>query len=88
MGHALCSPLVRRDCRRRRQNVGQTFVKRYPGVVCRDLVGVKQIPVDEKEKTAVKVIVTGKDEKVLGIHVIGMGADEMMQGFGVAMKVG
>lgn len=35
-----------------------------------------------------KVIVTGKAEKVVGIHVIGMGADEMMQGFGVAMKVG
>lgn len=47
-----------------------------------------QIPVDEKEKTAMKVIVTGKAERVVGIHVIGMGADEMMQGFGVAMKVG
>lgn len=34
-----------------------------------------------------KVIVTGENEKVVGIHVIGMGADEMMQGFGVAMKV-
>lgn len=45
-----------------------------------------QIPSEDKEKTAMKVIVTGKDEKVVGIHVIGMGADEMMQGFGVAMK--
>lgn len=34
-----------------------------------------------------KVIVTGESERVVGIHVIGMGADEMMQGFGVAMKV-
>lgn len=34
-----------------------------------------------------KVIVTGKEEKVIGIHIIGLGADEMMQGFGVAMKV-
>lgn len=34
-----------------------------------------------------KVIVTGESEKVVGIHIIGMGADEMMQGFGVAMKV-
>lgn len=34
-----------------------------------------------------KVIVAGENEKVVGIHVIGMGADEMMQGFGVAMKV-
>lgn len=34
-----------------------------------------------------KVVVTGENEKVVGIHVIGLGADEMMQGFGVAMKV-
>lgn len=42
---------------------------------------------EEKEKTSMKVIVAGKEEKVVGIHIIGMGADEMMQGFGVAMKV-
>lgn len=46
-----------------------------------------QIPVEDKQKTAVKVIVTGENEKVVGIHVIGLGADEMMQGFGVAMQV-
>lgn len=34
-----------------------------------------------------KVVVTGDEQKVVGIHVIGMGADEMMQGFGVAMQV-
>lgn len=28
------------------------------------------------------------DERVLGLHVIGMGADEMLQGFGVALKMG
>lgn len=26
--------------------------------------------------------------QVIGLHVIGEGADEMMQGFGVAMKLG
>ena len=26
--------------------------------------------------------------QVVGLHVIGMGADEMMQGFGVAIKMG
>lgn len=46
-----------------------------------------QIPPEDKQKTAMKVIVTGESEKVVGIHIIGMGADEMMQGFGVAMKV-
>jgi len=35
-----------------------------------------------------KLITAGEDEKVVGIHVLGMGSDEMMQGFGVAMKMG
>ncbi len=26
--------------------------------------------------------------RIVGLHVIGMGADEMMQGFGVAIKMG
>lgn len=43
---------------------------------------------DAKPKTIMKVICAGVDEKVVGIHVLGMGADEMMQGFGVAMKMG
>lgn len=47
----------------------------------------QQMPPEDKQKTAMKVIVTGESEKVVGIHIIGMGADEMMQGFGVAMKV-
>lgn len=38
---------------------------------------------ERKVKTAMKVICHGADEKVLGIHVIGMGADEMIQGFAV-----
>jgi glutathione reductase (NADPH) len=43
---------------------------------------------NDKPKTFMKIICAGEDEKVVGIHVIGMGADEMMQGFGVAMKMG
>lgn len=41
-----------------------------------------------KSKTAMKLIVTGIDEKVVGIHMIGLAADEMMQGFAVAMRMG
>ena len=33
-------------------------------------------------------MVVGDDERVLGCHVIGEGADEMMQGFAVAMRMG
>ena len=35
-----------------------------------------------------KLICVGTEEKVVGLHVIGMGVDEMLQGFGVAMKMG
>jgi glutathione reductase (NADPH) len=42
----------------------------------------------DKPKTVMKLICAGATEKVVGIHIIGMGADEMLQGFGVAMKMG
>ncbi len=38
--------------------------------------------------TALKLICAGKEEKVVGIHIIGDSADEMMQGFAVAVKMG
>jgi glutathione reductase (NADPH) len=38
--------------------------------------------------TAMKLICAGEEEKVVGIHVIGDGADEMLQGFAVALKMG
>jgi glutathione reductase (NADPH) len=41
-----------------------------------------------KLKTTVKLVTTGKDERVVGVHVIGLGADEMMQGFAVAVRMG
>jgi glutathione reductase (NADPH) len=41
-----------------------------------------------KPKTTVKLVTVGPDERVLGIHVIGLGADEMIQGFAVALKMG
>jgi glutathione reductase (NADPH) len=41
-----------------------------------------------KVKTTMKLIVEGDNEKVVGCHVIGLGADEMMQGFAVAIRMG
>ncbi len=40
------------------------------------------------QKTAMKLVVTGADEKIVGIHMIGAGVDEMLQGFAVAVKMG
>lgn len=41
-----------------------------------------------KPKSVVKLIVSGDDERVVGCHVFGMGADEMLQGFAVAIRMG
>ena len=38
--------------------------------------------------TAMKLVCTGEDEKVVGIHMIGDYVDEMLQGFAVAVKMG
>jgi len=38
--------------------------------------------------TAMKLVCAGADEKVVGIHIIGENADEMLQGFAVAVKMG
>lgn len=42
---------------------------------------------DHKGKTAMKLVTVGEDEVVVGVHVAGEGADEMIQGFGVALKM-
>lgn len=41
-----------------------------------------------KPKTRMKLVVAGPDEKVVGCHIIGPGADEMLQGFAVAVRMG
>ncbi|KAJ9108975.1 GTP-binding protein gtr1 [Naganishia friedmannii] len=43
---------------------------------------------DHKSPTSYKLVCVGKEEKVVGLHLIGDGSDEMLQGFGVAIKMG
>jgi glutathione reductase (NADPH) len=40
------------------------------------------------ERTFMKLVCVGADERVVGIHVMGRAADEMLQGFAVALKAG
>lgn len=35
-----------------------------------------------------KLVCVGPEEKIVGIHGIGFGMDEMLQGFAVALKMG
>ena len=43
---------------------------------------------EDKTPTAMKLVTLGKEEKIIGLHIIGYGADEILQGFGVAIKMG
>ena len=50
--------------------------------------GPWQIDPNTKPKTVMKMITLLPEEKVIGIHILGKGADEILQGFGVAIKMG
>jgi glutathione reductase (NADPH) len=39
-------------------------------------------------RTAMKLVCVGPEEKIVGCHIIGEGADEMLQGFAVAVRMG
>ena len=41
-----------------------------------------------KPKTRMKLVCVGPDRKVVGVHILGGGADEMLQGFAVAVRMG
>ncbi|MEK6220378.1 MAG: glutathione-disulfide reductase [Psychrobacter cryohalolentis] len=41
-----------------------------------------------RQKSTMKLICLGDEEKVIGLHGIGFGVDEMIQGFAVAIKMG
>jgi len=43
---------------------------------------------EHKQPSAMKLVTVGKEERIVGCHVIGDGADEMMQGFAVAVRMG
>ena len=46
-------------------------------------------PAEEKklQPTEYKLICQGKEENIVGMHILGAGSSEMMQGFGVAVKM-
>ena len=43
---------------------------------------------EHKQRSVMKLITAGAEERVVGCHVIGEGADEMLQGFAVAIRMG
>lgn len=43
---------------------------------------------DHRQLVKMKLVTVGEEEKVVGLHAIGYGVDEMLQGFAVAIKMG
>ena len=42
----------------------------------------------EKPRTRMKLVTAGPEQRIVGLHVVGAGADEMLQGFAVAVRMG
>ncbi len=43
---------------------------------------------DSPQRSLFKLVCVGEDERVVGLHLLGEGADEILQGFAVALKKG
>jgi glutathione reductase (NADPH) len=41
-----------------------------------------------KHPTEFKIVCEGEDERIVGLHLLGDGVGEMLQGFAVAVKMG
>ena len=41
-----------------------------------------------KPRTRMKLVTAGAEQRIVGLHVVGPGADEMLQGFAVAVRMG
>jgi len=65
---------------------------RYPNepikIYTSEFVSMFYALTEAKPRTAMKLVCVGEDECVAGCHVIGLGADEMIQGFAVAVTMG
>lgn len=70
------------------EKYGADDLKVYKSTFVNLWYGPMPIEPSTKPKTSMKLICQGPDEKIVGLHVIGIGADEMLQGFGVAIKMG
>ena len=66
------------------QTYGQEQVKVYTSSFASMYSAVTQ----HRQQAKFKLVTAGPDEKVVGLHGLGYGVDEMIQGFAVAIKMG
>lgn len=67
-----------------RKEYGENAVKTYSSHFTSLYYGIQE----HKSPSDMKLVCVGEEEKVVGVHVIGEGADEMLQGFAVAVRLG
>ena len=67
-----------------REQYGDEAVKVYTSSFTAMYTAVTQ----HRQPCRMKLVCVGKEEKIVGIHGIGFGMDEMLQGFAVALKMG
>ena len=75
-----CVGLTEHQARARYGDAVKTYVTRFTNLY--------HSVTRRKPRTAMKLVTLLPDEKVLGIHAIGLGVDELIQGFAVALKMG
>ena len=63
---------------------GQDNIKVYTS----SFTALYQAMTSHRTPTKMKLVCAGDDEKIVGIHSIGFGSDEMIQGYAVAIKMG
>lgn len=66
------------------EQYGEENVKVYKSSFTAMYTAVTQ----HRQPCRMKLVCVGKDEKIVGLHGIGFGVDEMIQGFAVAIKMG
>ncbi|EUD65932.1 glutathione reductase [Plasmodium inui San Antonio 1] len=66
---------------------GKENVKIYESRFTNLFFSVYDMDPSQKEKTYLKLVCVGKDELIKGLHIIGLSADEIIQGFAVALKM-
>lgn len=72
--------LTEQEARARHGDAVRTYIKRF--------VPLQFAVAGHREPTVMKLVCSGDDERVLGLHALGPGVDEMLQGFAVAMRQG
>lgn len=55
---------------------------------CSRFTPMLQALLDKPEQTFMKLVCVGAEERIVGLHMVGRSADEILQGFAVALRLG